>query len=145
TIEKNGRTATVLAIGKGAGMFHPDLALAGELPQPSGEHFDDADLSGLHATMLVYILTDAEADAETLKASLAEGSDATFNSATVDGDTSTNDTVTLMASGKSGVRVDEEELTRALVDVCGQLAKSMVRDGEGAEHVVTITVSGLRT
>src|SRR6187431_3332174 len=59
-----GMTAQVLAIGKGAGMFHPDLALAGELPQPDGGGYETGgDLSGLHATMLVYILTDAKANA----------------------------------------------------------------------------------
>lgn len=144
TIEADGKTATVLAIGKGAGMFHPDLAPAGSLPQPGGHGFDESELSGLHATMLVYIVTDALADVETLKASLFEGSDKTFNAATVDGDTSTNDSVFLMASGKSGLAVDEEQLTQALIEVCAPLAKAMVRDGEGAEHAVTITVSGLQ-
>lgn len=144
TIKKDGKTATFVAIGKGAGMFHPDLALAGELPQPNGDNYEDADFSGLHATMLVYIVTDAQADLETLRGALLGGSDKTFNAATVDGDTSTNDTVILMASGKSGVLVDEEELENALVEVCLPLAKSMVRDGEGAEHAVTITVRGLQ-
>lgn len=144
TVEKGGKTARFLAIGKGAGMFHPDLALAGHLPQPNGDYYEDADLSGLHATMLVFIVTDAQASTETLKAALFEGSDKTFNAATVDGDTSTNDTVILMASGKSGVVLDEEELSNALVAVCLPLAKSMVRDGEGAEHAVTITVRGLQ-
>src|SRR5690606_16364661 len=60
TIEDGDKKATVLAIGKGAGMFHPDVAPAGELPQPNGDHFE-RDLSGLHATMLVFILTDAVA------------------------------------------------------------------------------------
>lgn len=144
TVEKDGKTARFLAIGKGAGMFHPDLALAGQLPQPNGDNFDDADFSGLHATMLVYIVTDAIASTEVLQAALFEGSDKTFNAATVDGDTSTNDTVILMASGKSGVVLDEEELSKALFEVCLPLAKSMVRDGEGAEHAVTITVRGLQ-
>jgi glutamate N-acetyltransferase / amino-acid N-acetyltransferase len=149
TIEAGGKSATVLAIGKGAGMFHPDLAPAGQLPQPGGAGFDDsgfsdADFAGLHATMLVYILTDAIVDVETLRNSLLEGCDKTFNAATVDGDTSTNDSVFLLASGKSGLKVDEEQLTRALVTVCGTLAKSMVLDGEGAEHAVTITVKGLQ-
>jgi len=144
TIEgENGKKATVLAIGKGAGMFHPDLAPAGELPQPNGDNFEEADFAGLHATMLVYIVTDADASVETLKASLMSGSDRTFNAATVDGDTSTNDSVFLLASGKSGLRVDEEQLTAALIEVCAPLAKSMVLDGEGAEHAATITVRGL--
>ncbi len=143
TIERDGKSATFLAIGKGAGMFHPDLSPAGQLPQANGANFDDGDFSGLHATMLVYIVTDAEASLDVLKASLEQGADVTFNAATVDGDTSTNDSVFLMASGKSGLIVEERELTQALVRVCGELAKSMVRDGEGAEHVATILVKGL--
>jgi glutamate N-acetyltransferase/amino-acid N-acetyltransferase len=143
TIEAGGKKATVLAIGKGAGMFHPDLAPAGELPQPGGENFDSGDFAGLHATMLVYILTDAQADVATLEASLMNSADVTFNAATVVGDTSTNDSVYLIASGQSGLHVDEEGLTRALIEVCRKLAKEMVLDGEGAEHAVTITVRGL--
>ncbi len=143
TITVGDKTATVLAIGKGAGMFHPDLGPAGELPQPNGDNFESPDLSGLHATMLVFIVTDALCDTATLKAALMAGSDCTFNAATVDGDTSTSDTVVLMASGKSGLTLDEKQLTEALIRVCAPLAKSMVRDGEGAEHAVTITVSGM--
>lgn len=143
TVTVGEKTCTFLAIGKGAGMFHPDLGPAGELPQPSGENFESVDLSGLHATMLVFIVTDADADVDTLKAALFSGSECTFNAATVDGDTSTSDTVILMASGKSGVKLSEQELTDALVRVCAPLAKSMVLDGEGAEHAVTITVSGM--
>jgi glutamate N-acetyltransferase/amino-acid N-acetyltransferase len=144
TIERDGKTATVLAIGKGAGMFHPDLSPAGQLPSPDGSNFDSGDFAGLHATMLVYLLTDASVSPEILQASLFEASDATFNAATVDGDTSTNDSVYLMASGKSGLEVGEEEFTQALKEVCAPLAKSMVKDGEGAEHAVTITVTGLQ-
>jgi glutamate N-acetyltransferase/amino-acid N-acetyltransferase len=150
-------TATVLCVGKGAGMFHPDLAPAGQLPQPNGSGFLDPigmdlagiesveDLGKLHATMLVYILTDALADVATLRAALEYGADQTFNSATVDGDTSTNDSVYLMASGRSGLRVGVEELTRALVEACRPVVRSMVRDGEGAEHVVDICVRGVES
>ncbi len=143
-ITAGDKTATVLAIGKGAGMFHPDLAPAGQLPQPNGSGFLDADLSGLHATMLVYIVTDAEADVETLQEALFAAADQTFSAATVDGDTSTNDSVFLMASGASSLKPTRKELTTALVKVCGQLAKEMVRDGEGANHAVTILVKGLQ-
>ena len=145
------KTATVLAIGKGAGMYHPDLAPAGQLPQPDGHGFGEdmsglggVDLQGLHATMLVYILTDAEADADTLSDALFQASDRTFNASTVDGDTSTNDSVFLLASGKSGAKVELKQLTHALTEVCGKLAKEMVRDGEGANHAVTICVRGLQ-
>lgn len=144
TIERDGKTASFLAIAKGAGMFHPDLSPAGQLPGPSGDNFDFGDFTGLHATMLVYIVTDADVELETLQTSLFEAADLTFNAATVDGDTSTNDSVYLLSSGKSGLRLEEEELTRALIEVCAPLAKSMVKDGEGAEHAVTITVTGLQ-
>jgi glutamate N-acetyltransferase/amino-acid N-acetyltransferase len=143
TVERDGKVATILAIGKGAGMFHPDLAPAGQLPSKDGSYFGGDDLAGLHATMLVYILTDAKVEVETLGAALFEAADLSFNAATVDGDTSTNDSVYLMASGKSGVQLEEEELVQALLRVCEPLAKSMVKDGEGAEHAVTIRVSGL--
>src|SRR5690606_9051362 len=113
-------------------------------PQPNGENFEGPDFAGLHATMLVYIVTDAVCDLPTMKAALLDGTDVTFNAATVDGDTSTNDSVFLLASGKSGFRVDERQLKDALVQVCGALVKSMVLDGEGAEHAVTITVRGLQ-
>lgn len=138
-----GLTAQVMAIGKGAGMFHPDLGLAGELPRPDGSGYDGSDLAGLHATMLVYIVTDAKASADVLASALDRAADRTFSAASVDGDTSTNDSVYLLASGKSGLEVGEDQLTDALVDVCGRLARSMVKDGEGAEHLVDIVVRGL--
>lgn len=141
---KRGQVAQVLAIGKGAGMFHPDLGLAGELPRPDGGGYDQgADLVGLHATMLVYILTDAKASSDVLAAALDRAVDRTLSAASVDGDTSTNDSVYLLASGKSGVEVTVDQLSEALADVCGRLARSMVRDGEGAEHVVDVIVRGL--
>ena len=148
--KRGAATATVLAIGKGAGMFHPDLALAGELPQPDGSGYDGGDvagseLAGLHATMLVYILTDAKASPEVLAAALDRAVDRTLSAATVDGDTSTNDSVYLLASGKSGVEVGVDQLAEALADVCGRLARSMVKDGEGAEHLVDLTVRGLES
>lgn len=141
---RRGQSAQILAIGKGAGMFHPDLGLAGELPRPDGSGYDaGGDAGALHATMLVYILTDAKASANVLAAALDRAVDRTFSAASVDGDTSTNDSVYLLASGKSGVEVSEDQLAEALSDVCGRLARSMVKDGEGAEHLVDITVRGL--
>ena len=139
-----GTSCRITAVGKGAGMFHPDLALAGELPQPDGSGFGETDaLVGLHATMLVFIVTDAVAAAPTLAQALDRAVDRTFNAASVDGDTSTNDSVYLMASGRSGVSLDADQLSAALHTVCGSLARSMVRDGEGAEHVMELTVRGL--
>jgi glutamate N-acetyltransferase/amino-acid N-acetyltransferase len=119
--------AQVLAIGKGAGMIHPDV---GGLP---------------HATMLVFIFTDAVVEQAVLARALTDASEVTFNACSVDGDTSTNDTVIAMASGASGKSPSEAALTAALTKVCDALARSMVADGEGANHVAEIKVSGLAT
>ena len=144
TRSRAGKTANFIAIGKGAGMFHPDLAPAGELPQASGEGFEElGTFEDMHATMLVYIFTDAACSSEDLKSALLTAGDETFNAATVDGDTSTNDSVFLAASGKSGLELDFEELREALTEICAPLARAMVLDGEGAEHAVDITVTGL--
>jgi glutamate N-acetyltransferase/amino-acid N-acetyltransferase len=117
--------ARVLAIGKGAGMIHPDV---GGLP---------------HATMLVFIFTDAVVEEPALARALSEACELTFNACSVDGDTSTNDTVVCMASGASGKSPSEDALTTALTKVCDELARSMVADGEGAKHVAEIVVKGL--
>jgi glutamate N-acetyltransferase/amino-acid N-acetyltransferase len=119
--------AQVLAIGKGAGMIHPDV---GGLP---------------HATMLVFIFTDAVVEQAALARALTDASEVTFNACSVDGDTSTNDTVIAMASGASGITPSEAALTAALTKVCDVLARSMVADGEGANHVAEIKISGLAT
>lgn len=116
--------ATLLAIGKGAGMIHPDVGPP-------------------HATMLVFLFTDARIPQPLLGRVLSRATDDTFNVCSVDGDTSTNDTVLAFASGQSGVEVDEAELARGFFDVCDRLARSMVADGEGAEHAVEVCVSGL--
>lgn len=134
TIERGGQKATLLGICKGAGMIHPDLGGAGKLPQPPGPP---------HATMLCFIVTDAQVDKAILQKALEAAADVTFNAVSVDGDTSTNDTLVVLASGKSGLVATEAELVAALVEVCRPLARSMVRDGEGAEHAVDITVRGL--
>src|SRR4051812_45132400 len=125
--EADADGAHVLAIGKGAGMIHPDV---GGLP---------------HATMLVFIFTDAVVEQAVLARALTEASEVTFNACSVDGDTSTNDTVIAMASGASGQSPSEAALTAALTQVCDALARSMVADGEGANHVAEIKVSGLAT
>ncbi len=121
TFARGKARATVLGIAKGAGMIHPDMA-----------------------TTLGFVLTDAVATPAELKRVLARATDATFNTISVDGDTSTNDTIVLAASGASGVR-DLGKLEAAVTDVLGALAESIVRDGEGAKHVVRIEVSGLAT
>lgn len=119
-------TVTVLGIAKGAGMIHPDMA-----------------------TTLGFVLTDAGATPTLLRKLLREAIDATFNAISVDGDTSTNDTVIAMASGRAGsVRVGSKEAAKlgaAMQEVLGALAKSIVRDGEGARHVARIVVEGVGT
>jgi glutamate N-acetyltransferase / amino-acid N-acetyltransferase len=124
SIETPNGKASLLGIAKGAGMIHPDLGP----PQ---------------ATMLCFLFTDAAVERPELEGALMDVTDHTFNACTVDGDTSTNDLVLALASGASGVVARAEELMPALETVCGKLARSMVRDGEGAEHAVDIIVRGL--
>src|SRR5262249_43952067 len=121
----------MMGIGKGAGMIHP--AMAPLVP---------------HATLLTFVFTDAACEAAPLGRALARAADQTFNQASVDGDTSTNDTLVVLASGRAagGVAPNGElapALEEALVMVCETLARKMVADGEGAEHLVEIHVSGL--
>jgi glutamate N-acetyltransferase/amino-acid N-acetyltransferase len=101
------------------------------------------------ATMLAYVFTDAAIAAPVLQALLAAGNDKSFNSITVDGDTSTSDTVLLAATGKAGNRIIDDpadrrlEAFRAALDgVLLDLAQQVVRDGEGAEKFITIAVTG---
>jgi glutamate N-acetyltransferase/amino-acid N-acetyltransferase len=123
--EADASGARVLAIGKGAGMIHPDVA-----PLP-------------HATMLVFVFTDALVTQPVLARTLGRAADATLNTASVDGDTSTNDTVIALASGASGIEPGEAALDAALHSVCDTLARSMLADGEGSAHVVELKVRGL--
>ncbi len=119
------RKATVLGIAKGAGMIHPNMA-----------------------TTLAFVFTDAPMSSSFLRRALRRATDATFNAVTVDGDTSTNDTIVAMASSRldaPALRGESREARKfrdALVDVLGELARSIVRDGEGAERVVTVEVTG---
>jgi glutamate N-acetyltransferase/amino-acid N-acetyltransferase len=114
---------------KGAGMIHPQLGSP-------------------HATMLVYLFTDVVAESEELGDLLEPAVERSFNSISIDGDTSTNDTVLLLASGASGVKLNlrsGEAFAEALKAVCGSLAYQIVDDGEGVGHVVTLDVTGART
>ncbi|HKL48234.1 MAG TPA: bifunctional ornithine acetyltransferase/N-acetylglutamate synthase, partial [Desulfuromonadales bacterium] len=110
---------------KGAGMIHPNMA-----------------------TMLGFVMTDVEIDSGLLQTVLKETVAKTFNAITVDGDTSTNDMVLLLANGMSGAgpvvadSPEAEEFTRLLHDVLLDLAKMIVRDGEGATKVVQVLVKG---
>ncbi|MEW6321803.1 MAG: bifunctional glutamate N-acetyltransferase/amino-acid acetyltransferase ArgJ [Acidobacteriota bacterium] len=100
------------------------------------------------ATMLGYLTTDAEVAPALLRRALVEASRYTFNAITVDGESSTNDCVFAMASGASGVHVDEELYTAlftGLRAVAHELAMGIVRGGEGATKVITVTVSGAKT
>jgi glutamate N-acetyltransferase/amino-acid N-acetyltransferase len=99
------------------------------------------------ATMLGFVMTDAALDPATLKRALTAAVDQSFNSISVDGDTSTNDTVLLMASGKLGntARADIADFQRALDAVCRDLAWMIVRDGEGATRVMELTVRGAKS
>ncbi|MGQ9787579.1 MAG: bifunctional glutamate N-acetyltransferase/amino-acid acetyltransferase ArgJ, partial [Anaerolineae bacterium] len=125
-------------IAKGSGMIHPALAR----PVSAGK------LSHPHATMLCLIVSDAHASAEVLQKALEEAVALSFNRITVDGDTSTNDTVLLLASGQENapeIAPNSEPhhlFQTALNEVCLSLAKQIARDGEGATHLVEITVCG---
>lgn len=112
-------------LAKGAGMINPNMA-----------------------TMLCVITTDIAAPAKILQAALREAVETSFNRITVDGDTSTNDTVLLLANGASGVELDErstELFESALRAVCLDLARQIVTDGEGTTKVIELTVRGARS
>ena len=137
-IEIDGAEVRIFGAAKGAGMIHPRLgpAVGSEATGPA------------HATMLVYLFTDVRAEAEQLRAALEPAAERSFNRISIDGDTSTNDTVLLLASGASGIALDErvgEAFGNALELVCGSLAYQIVEDGEGVGHVVTLEVMGAET
>lgn len=113
---------TLGGMAKGAGMLAPGLA-----------------------TMLVHLTTDAVLDAATLDRALRAATRVTFDRLDSDGCMSTNDTVTLMASGASGVAPDVEVFTERLTAVCADLAMQLLSDAEGAEHDVAIRVVGARS
>jgi glutamate N-acetyltransferase/amino-acid N-acetyltransferase len=123
-LEIDGREVRIAATCKGAGMIHPQL-----VP---------------HATMLVYILTDAAVSAAALDGFLRRAIETSFNRISIDGDTSTNDTVLLLASGASGVAIEagDANFAAALTQVCTSLARQIVSDGEGITHVVELRIDG---
>ncbi|MGZ4840701.1 MAG: bifunctional glutamate N-acetyltransferase/amino-acid acetyltransferase ArgJ [Candidatus Angelobacter sp.] len=119
------QTQVVLAgVAKGAGMIHPNMA-----------------------TMLVYLFTDLSASPRELQTCLKEAADQSFNNISIDGDTSTNDTALLLASGKSGVQFKSvrNEFQAALTKVCRSLAGQIVADGEGVKHVVRLNIEQARS
>lgn len=125
SFELNGQKVSIVGISKGSGMIRPDMA-----------------------TMLAYVATDAEIDQKLLNSCLKNAVDKSFNRITVDGDTSTNDACVLIATGKSGFSINPEQLSElqmfqaALDNVCIQLAKAIIKDGEGATKFITIEVQG---
>jgi len=124
TITRKGNMVTLTGVAKGAGMIHPNMA-----------------------TMLVYLFTDVAASPTELQRCLRGVVDETFNSISIDGDMSTNDTVLMLASGKSGVALKKarKEFERALKAVCRSLAQQIVADGEGVTHVVRLKIEQART
>lgn len=125
-LELSGGTVTIGAMSKGSGMIHPSLA-----------------------TMLVYITTDAKVAPEVLHKCLKNSVDKSFNMLTVDGDTSTNDSIIMLANGASGVEIKNEEDIEAfagLVDaICLDFAKRIASDGEGASHLMIVEAKNLPT
>jgi glutamate N-acetyltransferase/amino-acid N-acetyltransferase len=122
----DGKTFTLTGVVKGAGMIRPDVA-----------------------TMLCFIVTDAAVGAGELRAALAAGADRSFNCITVDGDTSTNDTILLMASGASGAAIESDAARAAFQSALDELmlglAKWVVKDAEGSNKLVEIAVRGARS
>ena len=123
-LEVDGKEVRIAALGKGSGMIHPRL-----VP---------------HATMLVYVMTDAAVEPAVLDSYLLQAIEVSFNRISVDGDTSTNDTVLLLASGASGAVVGPANagFAAALTQVCTSLARQVVADGEGITHVVELHIEG---
>ena len=114
----------LFGMAKGAGMIHPNMA-----------------------TMLSTIITDAAIEPAVLAALLREAVEVSFNSVTVDGDTSTNDTVLVLANGASGRKLEAgsselSALASALTSLCTDLAQQIARDGEGATKFITVRVAG---
>jgi len=139
-----GKTVRIGGLCKGAGMIQPGMSPTGARPavRPNG---------GLHATMLCFITTDAVIDARTLQTALNEAVANSFNRITVDSDMSTNDTVLVLANGQAGnkkLAINNSQFAifqAALNHVCLELAKKIVRDGEGVHRIVTVRVNGAKT
>ncbi len=127
-VQLGGKTVRLGGIAKGSGMIHPNMA-----------------------TMLGFITTDATITPELLKQALRRAGEVSFNRITVDGDTSTNDCLLILANGKAGnepVRGEGEDyrlFLEALITICQELAKRIAKDGEGATKLVEIRVTGAAT
>ena len=127
-VELDGKTVTVGGITKGSGMIHPNMA-----------------------TMLGFLTTDASITSELLNEALHTAIEDTFNMVSVDGDTSTNDMVSVMASGLAENQTiteknhDYELFTKALTEVCAVLSRKIAKDGEGATRLLECAVTGAKT
>ena len=127
-VELDGRSLSVTGMAKGSGMIKPDMA-----------------------TMLAYIATDAAVPQALLQECLKQAVEPSFNAITVDGDTSTNDSFVLMATGRGEAVFDSvsapgwEDMKAAVIDVARRLAQAIVRDGEGATKFIEIAVGGARS
>lgn len=125
TCQIDGKTVTLSGFCKGSGMIHPNMA-----------------------TMLGFVTTDAAIDGMVLQQLLSQATNTTFNQITVDGDTSTNDMVTVLANGAAGntplttASTDYETFVAAFTYVLGELSKKIAADGEGATKLVAVTVAG---
>lgn len=132
SLEHEGKTVRIFGAAKGAGMIGPQLGPP-------------------HATMLVYLFTDLDINAANLRSLLGPAVENSFNSISVDGDTSTNDTVLLVASGASNVAWSNlpadtrTSFINELQNVCNELAHAIIDDGEGVTHVVTLDITGARS
>jgi glutamate N-acetyltransferase/amino-acid N-acetyltransferase len=117
---------SIMGIAKGSGMIRPDMA-----------------------TMLAFICTDVDISPQDLKMCLSAANEKSFNRITIDGDTSTNDTLLALANGSSEIKINDTDskivFQSALDEVCFQLAKMVVKDGEGATKFVQIIVKGAKT
>jgi len=122
----DGKAFTVTGVVKGAGMIRPDMA-----------------------TMLCFVCSDVEAESEVLKTTLVKAVDRSFNRITIDGDTSTNDTAIVMANGLSGAVIQSPDhiktFQKVLDEILWDLAKQLIRDGEGVTKLVEILVRGAVT
>jgi glutamate N-acetyltransferase/amino-acid N-acetyltransferase len=140
----DGKMVRIGGMCKGAGMIQPGMSATGKRPAalPNG---------GLHATMLCFITTDVLIESKTLQTALQEAVAQSFNRITVDGDMSTNDTVLMLANGLAGNKNLKSQISNlktfqaALNHVCLELAKMIVRDGEGVHRIVTVRVNGAKS
>ncbi len=139
----DGKTVRIGGVCKGAGMIQPGMSTTGARPAATPQ--------SLHATMLCFITTDAAVEQKILQTALTEAVAQSFNRITVDGDMSTNDTVLILANGlakNSRFTLHASRFTifqSALNHVCLELAKMIVRDGEGVSRFVTVRVTGAKT